>query len=223
MSLIRTVQRFQNASLTYFKGLMHAGDARLGVEHEHWVPAAVSLYYAVFNLTVAALLASDCNPTVRHEGTDMSLNEALDRGADPYHFIRHIDALSFAREEMQREFVQAVERLQELRLYASYGPRMYVLSGARLRVDTCAIDAAEFIRRVRQEADQLETYFQLFRSYLQEQTRTNPNQQAYALTEASIEQHPEDSIRELGRYRTERAVTLAREIHTAVFPYKPRS
>jgi hypothetical protein len=119
---------------------------------------------------------------------------------------------------MQREFAQAVGRLQELRLHASYHPRLYFLPGGTPWVDTCAIDAATFIGRVRQEASQLETYFQLFRNYLREQGRANPDQQAYALTEASIEQHPEDPIRELGRYRTERAVTLAREIHAAVFP-----
>lgn len=218
MSLITHVRKSQNASLTYFKGLLHAGDARLCIENENWVPAAVSLYYAVFDLTVAALLASEYDPEVDHEGVRLPLGEAMNQGADLYHYIQHSDALRVARQQMQEEFAEALTRLRELRLYASYYPRMNLQRNGRLRVDTCTMDAATFVRRVQQEAGELENRFRLFRNRLREHGHANPDHQAYLIADADIEQHPEEPIRELGHYHNERAVALAREIHAAVYP-----
>jgi hypothetical protein len=219
MSLITHLERAGNASLTYFKGLMHAADARLCAENENWAPAAVSLYYAVFDLTIAAMLASEYEQDVDYEGDNLPLSEAIMRGADPYHFISHRRALRFAQQEMDQGFADALVRLHQAREFTSYHPRRTIRPDGTRWVDTCALDAPQFVRRVRQESQRIEEYFQTFRDYLRQQGRANPDHEAYWLADADIEQHAGDPMRELGRYRCERATIIAGEIHAAVFPY----
>jgi hypothetical protein len=213
-------RRRESAWVAYFKGLMHAADARCCVESENWIPAAVSLYYAVFDLTVASILASGYNPNVRRgQNGWVTLDSAIDQGAeDPYRLVRHHHVCEFVRQEGGSEYIVDLEQLRDLREFASYRPSIRILEDGRTLVNVCEIDAGRFIRTVRQEVGRLEMHFQFFRDYLYGQERTSPNQPTNSeVTCWLIESHAEDAIRELGRYRSERATEIAQEIHRSAF------
>ena len=134
--------RRECAWVAFFKGLMHAGDARCCVESEHWIPAAVSLYYAVFDLTVAALLATGNNPVVRFHNQWVRLDEAIDRGTeDPFRLITHAQACEFAPPEMEPDGAASLEELRQLREFASYRPSMRIQENGVTFVNVCEVSA----------------------------------------------------------------------------------
>lgn len=207
------------AWIAYFKGLMHAADARLCVGSECWIPAAVSLYYAMFDLTAAALFASDYNEKVKwREYPPLpfsdAVNESISRNEDPMSHISHKYLLGFAKRRWQ-EFADTFEMLQKLREFSSYRPRMTFPDGMTPFVEISEQDAPVFIRTVQEHDGKLEMYFGQFRQHLLDH---RPRHVIYGQAFGFIEQVVLKPIEELGRYRHHRAVTLARELHFAVFP-----
>src|SRR5581483_1094730 len=154
--------REESAWVAYFKGLMHAADARSCIESDNWVPAAVSLYYGIFDLTIVALLASNHNPVVPYRGRRVLFNDAIEQGApDPYSLIKHREALRFARTALDPQFTRILDRLLNLREFASYRPSMFIRGDYRTVVNVCETPAMEFINDVQNQAAQIEPLFRL--------------------------------------------------------------
>ena len=167
--------RFVSTQVAYFKALMHAADARFSVDTENWVPAAVSLYYALLDIAIAFLLSSSENPTVRHDSRHMSLDDALARGAsDPYRLITHNLALRHATDHLQPEFSATLQGIRQLREYASYRPSMRVQDDGTVLIYVCEVDPNDFVRTIGRETARLELHFTLFVNHLRGRNAGEP-------------------------------------------------